>query len=78
MDAKDCEKFLASMAAVDAEFSKYRENMQAKVDGIRASLDGEKACSSALVGERAKLLISEKSLKRQQHLRTEYSQQVED
>lgn len=64
-DAKDSEKLFADKAAVDSESRKFWEDMQAKIEFIQASLDDPLKCAKAKDSRRVKLLVSEKSLKRQ-------------
>lgn len=78
MHTKDLENYLADKAAVKTKFCKVRTDMQAKNDWIQSSLNGKVARANAYDSKCVSLFVSEKELKRQLQLMSQYSQEVED
>lgn len=71
------EKLFADNAAINIAFSKLRGNMQAKSDSIQVCLDDERKRVQDLNRELVKLLVSERSLKRQLQLSSDNTEEVE-
>lgn len=63
--AKNRDKILATKEPVETEFQKFWVDIQAKVYSIQTVLDVERKRSRALDHERVRMLISEKSYRRQ-------------
>lgn len=76
MHTNDCRKLLTDKAPVKTEFRKFPADMQAKIDWIQLSLDGEVKRKNYFHCKRVWLIVSEKSLKRQLQLRSDQGQDV--
>lgn len=62
---KDHEKLLVDKTAVEIEFYKFQVDMEAKINRIQTTLDIEVKRANDIDSERVRLLVPEKSLKRQ-------------
>lgn len=59
MDFMNREKLLPDKAAIEIKLRKFREDLQAKIDLIQASLDKDVRRAKALDSEHRKRLVSE-------------------
>lgn len=77
-DVTDRETLSADNVAINTQFRKFWEDMQANIDSIQTFLDDAVKRTEALDSYRVKLLFSEKRLKHQLQLRSGDSEEVED
>lgn len=75
---KDCDKLLADKAVLKTEFFNFRADMQAKINRSHISADGEVVRTNAIIGERIRLPVSEKTPRHRLQMRSGGSQDVED